>query len=291
MIAAIVALPIVVGIIALAAGSGDEGTSISFPGIKKTRAALVRVEGTIFQPEKTLKLLREYCDDKSIAGVLLLVNSPGGGVAASQEIYREVLRYKQTNKPLVVSMQSVAASGGYYISAPARKIFADAGTTTGSIGVIARWPRFKGLFDKVGIEMVTMKAGKFKDMGNPDREMTTEEKAMMQTMLETHRTRFIDDICAARTKISCDSLKAIADGRVFTGDEAVKVGLVDTIGNLEDASDYLIKISGLPAGSKLVEKKPKRSIWEALLPDEITHLLYFSKELTTPAGCYYLYEF
>jgi protease IV len=288
IILALILLPVVIGLFVLMFDKTSD--TLNFKPIKTRSAALVRIEGGIYQPEKTIKLLREYYNDKSIAGVLLLINSPGGGVAASQEIYREIMRYKRGFKPIVVSMQSVAASGGYYIAAPALRIFADAGTITGSIGVIARWPRYTALFKKIGIEMVTMKAGKFKDLGNPERDMTEEERKILQSLLDNNHQQFITDMCNARL-VSCDSLRALADGRIFTGQEAVRLGLIDTLGNLEDAKDYLLSITHLPSDSKLVEKKPRPSLWDIILPEEAKSFFGFVRETFQPAGVYYLSDF
>ena len=287
MIVALLLVPVAAGLCILVYDAITGGAII--PAGKSSRIGLVRVDGTIYSSQKQVEQLREYCDDRSIAGVLLRINSPGGGVAASQEMYREVLRFQQKNKPLVVSMESVAASGGYYIASPALRIFANAGTITGSIGVIFQFSRFYKLLAKLGIEMETLTAGRLKDVGSPYRELTTAERSFLKDLLDDFHTQFIDDVCRARPLI-CDSLARISDGRIMTGRQALRAGLVDTLGNSEDALDYLKELTGLAGDAPVVEKKPRLPWLRTLLSENARETAAAIRSAVCPSGVYYLYD-
>jgi protease-4 len=263
-------LPILLGIALSTSGDlKNKHSSLGSAGIKKI--GLVKVEGAIFSSYDIVRQLRSFLDDNNIVGVLLRVDSPGGATAPSQEIYNEVLQFKKKKKSLVVSMGSMAASGGYYISSPAQKIFADPGTMTGSIGVIISTPQYDELAKKIGIEMRVMKAGKFKDILSPYREVTESESNLMQSLLDDTHDQFISDVATAR-ELPYDSIKAIADGRIFTGRQAVKYKLVDTLGGFEDALRYLKKTTGLSQKSKAVERKDRFDLFSELLTEELVHI-------------------
>ena len=249
IIAGILLLPVLLGIVILIIGSLGGGKNLTGGGFKKL--GLVRVEGVIDKSYDIVKQLRLFRLDNSIAGVLLRVDSPGGATAPSQEIFAEVSRF---NKPLVVSMGSLAASGGYYISSPASRIFADPGTLTGSIGVIMQIPLYQGLAKKIGVEMRILKAGKYKDMANSFRPMSDQERLILQSLLDDTHEQFISDVARSRG-LEYDSVAAIADGRVFTGRQAIAVHLVDTLGGYEDALSFLREKTGLGPKAHLVREK------------------------------------
>ncbi|WP_313891574.1 signal peptide peptidase SppA [Psychrobacillus sp.] len=182
-----------------------------------------------------LQQLEQVKQDESVKGIVLQVNSPGGGVVESAQIYKEIKQLQEeTAKPIYVSMGSMAASGGYYISAPADKIFVNKETMTGSIGVIMQSMNYGKLAEKYGVEFVTIKSGPYKDIMSPTREMTEEERNMLQEMLNDSYEDFVDIIEEGRNMTEAD-VKKVADGRIMNGRQAVESGLADEIGFLEDA--------------------------------------------------------
>ncbi len=254
-----------VGLFALmAVASDDEGF---FAG-SGDRIAVVPVEGVIDDGmAKTVnRHLKQYGEDSRVKAIILRIDSPGGGVSASQEIYREVVRLKQEkNKKVIVSMGSVAASGGYYIAAPADRIFANQGTITGSIGVIAEWINYKDLAEWAKIKPVVFKSGEFKDTGSPTRDLTDRDKEFFQGLITELYGQFLGAVTDGRKGkgvkdniLDDEKIKALADGRVYSGEAAVKNGLVDEIGNYEDAVKETAKLIGMKGEPKIVTPpKPK----------------------------------
>ncbi|MBD3314806.1 MAG: signal peptide peptidase SppA [Chitinivibrionales bacterium] len=253
------------------------------------RIGLVKIADVIYSSDDHVRRLREFFDDPTVRGVIVRVNSPGGAVAPSQEIYAEIKRYRDGGKPLVVSMGNVAASGGYYIASPAHKIFANPGTLTGSIGVILQFPKFQGLMDKLGIEMETIKSGKFKDVANPHRRITAQERALLQGLLDDTHEQFLGDVAVVRP-VDIDSLRTIADGRILNGRQAREVGLIDTLGTFQEALAYLRDHLGLPRDVKVVEKRRREPFVYDLIREHFTGLLPFTKAGPRPAGCYFLLQ-
>jgi protease-4 len=251
---------------------------------------VVQVEGVIYEAESIVKQLQQLRDDNLIAGVLLRIDSPGGATAPSQEIYQAVLDYRKFDKPLIVSMGNVAASGGYYIASPAQRIFADPGTLTGSIGVIMTVPLYKELARKIGIEMLTFKAGAYKDIGSSYRTMSPQERLMIQNLLDDTHNQFIDDVALGRS-IERDSLVPIADGRIFTGRQALKVKLIDTLGSYEAALTYLRNITGLGPTARIVNKKETTTRMREWFTSEIVHLFPHIYRVFAPIGMHCLTTF
>lgn len=234
------------------------------------KVALIRVTGVIIDSTEVIEELKEYARDSSVKAIIIRVDSPGGAVAPSQEIYEEILKIKG-NKKVVVSMGSVAASGGYYISAPADKIVANAGTLTGSIGVIMEIPNVSGLMEKIGVETQIIKSGKHKDIASVFRSMTPEEKQIMQDVLDDVHNQFIMAVSEGRG-IDFEVISKLADGRIFTGRMAKDLGLVDELGNLQDAIMLAGKLTGIEGEPKVVSKKEKFSIFDMLkgqLPEKL----------------------
>jgi protease-4 len=232
----------------------------------KERVALIRVEGPIIEAKSTVDELKGYVKDKSIKAIVLRVNSPGGGVVPSQEMFDEVKKAAAVKK-VVVSMGSVAASGGYYISAPASLIIANPGTITGSIGVIMEVPNFKGLFDKLGVKSEVIKSGKHKDMASVFRGIGDEERKIVQGVMDDVHDQFIRAVAEGR-KMPVEQVRAIADGRIYSGNQARKVGLVDDIGDLEYAISVAAKMAGIKGEPEVISKKEKNT-WLELLKGEI----------------------
>ncbi len=225
--------------------------------------AVVELKEQILTSENIVRQFKKYRENSSVKGIVFRVDSPGGGVSASQEIYEEVRKTRESGKPVVVSMGSVAASGGYYVSCGANKIVANPGTITGSIGVISQFMNFNHLLDKVGVGTTTVKSGKFKDTGNPYRGMTEEEKKYFQETIDDVYQQFLSVVETER-KLSHSAAKKLADGRIFTGKKAYEAGLVDTLGTYEDAialAAHLAKISGTP---KIIKERKKERLSDIL---------------------------
>jgi protease IV len=239
---------------------------------------MVPVEGVIDdEMAKTVnRHLKQYGDDSRVKAIILRIDSPGGGVSASQEIYREVKRVREEKKKkVVVSMASVAASGGYYIACPADKIFANPGTVTGSIGVIAEWFNYKGLAEWAKLKPVVFKSGEFKDTGSPTRELTEADKKYFQGMIDELYSQFVGAVTEGRqgkgeagAELTRERVVKLADGRVYTGETAKKNGLVDEIGNYEDvvkATAKLAQIKGEPQVVTPPKQKEGLSLLDLLL--------------------------
>jgi protease-4 len=215
--------------------------------VKSARASepsvgVLMLEEEIFDSLWATAALRHFQNDDNIKGVVLRINSPGGAVAPCQEIYRAV---KALKKPVVVSMGSVAASGGLYVAAGGDLILANPGTITGSIGVILQTVEFGEAMDKVGLKSRTIKSGAFKDMGSPFREMRPEETRLLETMVGEVYEQFLGDLAAGRPKLKPEELRSLADGRIFSGAEAQRLGLVDELGGFEEAVRRAAALGGL----------------------------------------------
>ncbi|HEY8517878.1 MAG TPA: signal peptide peptidase SppA [Candidatus Binatia bacterium] len=244
------------------AGSGGA----LLPG--KEIVAVVPLEGEIQRSDDFVETLDDLAENQRVGAVVVRINSPGGAVAPSQEMYDAVRRLSE-KKPVVASLGAVAASGGYYVASAADVVVASPGTLTGSIGVIMQIANVKGLLEKLGVETTTVTAGKWKDMGSPFRNLTPEERAILQQMADQVHTQFIDAVAAGR-KLDPERARDVASGRIYTGEEAHQVGLVDELGGLDDA----VRIAGSRAGivgKPTVERfSPRRGPWwwRALFADE-----------------------
>jgi protease-4 len=227
------------------------------------KVAVLPVTGLIADSEGTIDQLKKFAKDDSVKAIVLRINSPGGGVGPSQEIYEEVKKLKG-KKVVVASMGALAASGGYYIACAAQKIYANPGTITGSIGVIMQFVNVRDLIEKIGLKGMVVKSGAFKDIGSPLREMKAEERELLQGVIDNVHSQFIGAVAEGR-KMERESVAKIADGRIFSGEQAKSLGLVDAIGNLEDAvadAGKLAKIEGEPR--VITPPKKKLSILELL---------------------------
>jgi len=241
-------------IFSMALGKRSEGMSAMSFGKK---VGVVKIEGLILDSKETVDRLHKFRDNDSIKAVVLRVESPGGVVGASQEIFEEVKKTAD-KKPVVVSMGSVAASGGYYVSAPATYIFANPGTITGSIGVVMEITNIEGLLDWMKIESYAIKSGKFKDAGSPYREMTEEERKYLQGFVDGLHLQFEDAIVEGRG-LERSKVEEIADGRILSGRQARELGLVDEVGNLWDAIDEAAERGGIEGKPSVVWPPKPRS--------------------------------
>jgi len=231
------------------------------------KIAIVEVKGMITQSSGVIEELQQYLADDGVKAIILRIDSPGGGVGPSQEIYREIMRIKSNSKRKVVtSMGSVAASGGYYIASASDLIVANPGTITGSIGVIMQFSNFEELLKKIGVKGVVLKSGEHKDIGSPFREMTPEEKRIMQEVLDNVHQQFIQAVADGR-KLDRSKVAQIADGRILTGEQAKSLGLVDQLGNLQDTIDITAKLAGIVGKPNILYPKRRISIWDLLIRD------------------------
>ncbi len=227
------------------------------------KVALIYVRGAIFDAEDTIEQIKKYDEDDSIKAIILRVDSPGGAVAPSQEIFTEVKRVAG-NKPVIASMGTVAASGGYYISAPASKIIANPGTLTGSIGVIMEIPNMENLMDKVGIETEVIKSGPHKDIASAMRQMTDEDRKILQGIIDNVYEQFIVDVAESRD-IPLEEVRELADGRIYTGQQALELKLVDELGGLERAIDVSAELAGIEGEPSIVTTKEDKGLLDLLV--------------------------
>lgn len=209
----------------------------------KEGVGIVELKGLIVSSEKTLKHLTEFRHDPNVKSIVLRIDSPGGSVGASQEIYKEVMRTNEV-KPVIASMGSMGASGGYYAALGAENIIANPGTMTGSIGVIVKFPNLEGFFEKIGYRSEVIKSGPLKDVGASNRPMSEEERKLMQDLIDNVYGQFVRDIAAARD-MEEDIIRELADGRIYTGEQALEVGLIDSLGNFTDAITIAADMGGL----------------------------------------------
>ena len=210
---------------------------------KKEGVGIVELKGLIVSSEQVLKHLTEFRNNPNVKSIILRIESPGGAVGASQEIYKEVMRTNEV-KPIVASMGSMGASGGYYAALGAENIIANPGTMTGSIGVIVKFPNLEGFFEKIGYKSEVIKSGPLKDVGASNRPMSEEERKLMQDLIDNVYGQFVRDIALARG-MDEETVQGLADGRVYTGEQALEVGLIDSLGNFTDAITAAAEMGGL----------------------------------------------
>ncbi len=271
----------------LSFGGGDEE---AFGGFGD-KIAVVDLDGVILSPKQIVSQLKKFADDDSIKAIIIHVNSPGGGVAASEEIYREVKRIHDAKKKrIVASIESVGASGAYYVASATDKIYADKGSIVGSIGVIAQWVNYGELLQWAKLKSITMKAGEFKDTGNPTREMTPAEHEYLQSLIDNMHTQFIQAVAEGRKAKEAD-IRLIANGKVWTGEQAYSMKLVDQIADFEGAVKDTAKAVGIKGEPSLVwPPKSKRSGLDLVFGDVSDYLPTREKLLEQQVGFYYLWK-
>lgn len=238
------ALLIISGVIVLVAFIAGLANRLSPEIFTPDSIGLLRVEGVIMDVDWYMEQVQSFRDNDSVKGVVLRLDTPGGAIAPTQELYSELLKLRE-KKPIVTSMGTVAASGGYYLASASDWIVANPGTITGSIGVIMEFTNMKELFDKIGIGTRVIKSGKHKDMGSPFRELTAEEKRLLQDMVMDTHEQFVEVVLASRPVLKSE-IEPYMDGRVMTGRQALDLHLVDEMGNLPDALDKAAELAGLP---------------------------------------------
>ena len=268
--------------------AGGEQSSLTSFGDK---IGVVDLEGVILDPNLVVPQLKKFGDDDSIKAIIIHVNSPGGGVAASEEIYREVKRLRdEKKKHVVASIETVGASGAYYVSAATNKIFADNGSIVGSIGVIAQWTNYGDLMRWAKLKPETLKVGEFKDTGDPTREMTPAERAYMQSLIDNMYGQFVQAVAEGR-HAKAEDIKSIADGRVWTGKEALSLHLIDQVGDFQAAVEDTAKAVNIKGEPTLVRpEKNRQTLLDLLFGDVSQWLPTREKLLENQVGFYYLWK-
>jgi protease-4 len=255
------------------------------------KIGVVDLDGVILDPNEVVDQLRRFSDDDSIKAIIIHVNSPGGGVAASEEIYREVKRIRDVKKKHIVSsIQTVGASGAYYVSSGTNKIYADSGSVVGSIGVIAEWVNYGDLMRWAKLKPEVLTVGEFKDTGDPTREMTPAERAYMQGLIDNMYGQFVQAVADGR-HVKVSDIKPIADGRVWTGEQALSMHLIDQIADFRSAVEDTAKSVGISGEPVLVHpEKDRQSLLDLLFGDVSPYLPTKEKLLDQQTGFYYLWK-
>ena len=224
---------------------------------KKQGVGIIELNGLIVSSEQILKNLTSFRNDPNVKSIILRIDSPGGSVGAAQEIFEDIKRTNEV-KPVVASMGSLGASGGYYAALGAEKIIANPGTMTGSIGVIVKFPNLEGLFEKVGYKTEVVKSGAMKDVGAPNRPLSDKERALLQGLIDNVFNQFVKAVAESRGMPE-ETVKELADGRIFSGEQAFEVGLIDGLGNFTDAVSMAAELGGLdPEQPELIYPSEER---------------------------------
>jgi protease IV len=270
----------------LHAGGGDAGLA-SFGD----RIGVVDLDGVILSPQPVVGQLKKFADDSSIKAIIIHVNSPGGGVAASEEIYREVKRIRsEKKKKIVVSIETVGASGAYYVASGCDKIYADQGSIVGSIGVIAQWVNYGDLLKWAKLKDVVIKTGEFKDTGNPSRDLTPNEQVYMQALIDNMFGQFVQAVADGRG-MKVEDVRSIANGKVWTGQQAMSMKLIDGVGDFETAVSETAKSVGISGEPTLVHpERNRKTLMDLLLGDVSQFLPGREKMLEQQVGFYYLWK-
>ena len=251
-------------------GRGAAFFSRSVPLIGGAEIGVVRISGVILSSRKPIRQIRALARDPNVKAILLRINSPGGAVVPSQDIYEEVMKVRKKGKPVIASIGTVGASGAYYIASACNRIIASPGSLTGSIGVIMELAEFEDLLKKIGVQSEVMKSGALKDAGSPFRAMTSEEKAYLQSVLDEMHSQFIQDVAKGR-QLEVAAIEPLADGRVFTGSSAIGNHLVDALGDYEDAVDVAAKMAHI-SGKPVIRNFPDKSFLDKMVSSQVGHL-------------------
>jgi protease IV len=267
--------------------AGEESAFSGFGG----RIGVVDLDGVIVSPQPVVDELKKFDDDSSVKAIILHINSPGGGVAASEEIYREVKRIKEEKKKqVVVSIETVGASGAYYVASASNKIYADNGSIVGSIGVIAEWVNFGDLLKWAKLKNIVFKTGEFKDTGNPMRDLTPAEQQYMQSLIDNMFGQFIQAVADGRG-MKVEDVRAIANGKVWTGEEALSMKLIDRVGDFEAVVKDTAKSVGISGEPTIVRpEKDRRTLLDLMTGDISQYLPDTTKLLEQHVGFYYLWK-
>ncbi len=269
---------------------GDEA-SYHISGGSGGRIAVVDIEGVIISSQDTVKELKKFADDDSVKAIILHLNTPGGGAAASEEIYKEVRRIRdEKKKKIVASIETVGASGGYYIASACNKIYADEASIVGSIGVIMEWYNYGDLLHWAKMKEVIIKAGELKDTGDPTRDLTPQEHEYLQGMADNMHKQFIANVAAGRG-LKVEDITPIANGRVWTGQQALPLHLIDEIGDFQRTIQETAKSVGIKGEPSLVrQEKERKTLFDLLFGDVSDYLPDRAKLIQKNPGFYYLWR-
>jgi len=234
--------------------------------------ALVRIQGMLMDSQNIVRQLSDYRHNPGVRGILLRIDSPGGAVAPAQEIYSEIMKLRADHKTVYASMGTVAASGGYYIACAADYVLANPGTLTGSIAAVMVFSNIEELTNKIGVKPVIIKSGKYKDVGSPLRAMNPEERKLLQNVVDDVHQQFVQAVAKGRG-LSVSEVKEIADGRIMTGQQALKLKLIDEIGGLEKTLELLAKKIGVEGRPRVIEEKEKTPFFDWLLQSSLSSRL------------------
>ncbi|MDD4050816.1 MAG: signal peptide peptidase SppA [candidate division Zixibacteria bacterium] len=271
----IVSCILVFGFISILAIFSIAGRSdMTFSGFGD-KVAVIDLSGEITNSSDFIRQLKKYNKDNSVKAIVLHIDSPGGAVAPSQEMYEEILKVRQNGKIVVASFGSVAASGGYYVGCAADKIVANPGTLTGSIGVILSFPTAQKLMEKIGLNWETIKSGELKDVGSFSRAMTTEDERMLKAVIDDTYEQFVEAVAKGRDRDK-EEIYPFADGSIFTGRQAYNIGLVDTLGSFEDAVSMAGEMADLGPNPDIVREKRR----EPSFVDYLTGSMKFMEKIS-----------
>jgi protease-4 len=256
-----------------------------------SKIGVVELEGVILDSDTVVQELKKFADDDSIKAIVIHVNSPGGGVAASEEIYREVKRIRdEKKKRIVASIGTVGASGAYYVSSATNKIYADNGSVVGSIGVISEWVNYGDLMRWAKLKPEVLTVGEFKDTGDPTRDLTPAEKAYLQALIENMYGQFVQAVADGR-HAKADDIRTIANGQVWTGQQALSMKMIDQIGDFQDAVKDTAKAVGINGEPVLVHPEKDRKTLLDLMTGDISQWLPSREKLMEQnVGFYYLWK-
>ena len=224
----------------------------------KPLIAVIELSGPIYDSNSIIRQFKKYGDDEDIDAILFRISSPGGGVSASQEIYQEVRKVRDSGKPILASLGAVAASGGYYVALGADKIMSNPATVTGSIGVIVGLPNYEGLMNKLGLSFVNITSGPLKDSGSPYRKLRKDDREVFQEVVDDLYDQFVNTVSVERG-MTIERVRELADGRIYSGNQAKKFGLIDTLGTYQDALDYAVELAGLIGKPNILKEKRRKS--------------------------------
>lgn len=251
--------------------------------------ALVELNEPILSSEHIVRQLKRYRENVNVRAIVLRIESPGGGVAASQEIYEEVKKTREYGKPIVVSMGAVAASGGYYVAVGASRIVANPGSITGSIGVISQFMHVGDLLGKIGVTSTTIKSGKLKDAGSPFRKPTEEDKKYFQEMIDDIYDQFVSTVAGER-KLKKSLVKQYADGRVFTGKKAYELKLIDTLGTYQDAIKIAAQLAEIYGTPRVIKERKKERLSDMIFGEVRNGITELKNELLNQPIVQYRYN-
>jgi len=252
------------------------------------KVGVVEITGVIADSKEVIREIKYFVEDGGVKAIVLRVDSPGGGVGASQEIHQEVVKARGV-KPVVASFGGIAASGGYYVACGADKIVANPGTITGSIGVVMQFANLEELFKKIGYKGYVIKSGPHKDVGSPFREMTPEERELLQEVIDTVHRQFVRAVAEGR-KIPVEQIMPIADGRIFTGEQAQAMGLVDQLGNLEDTIDLAATMAGIKGKPSVIYPRRRKPSLFDYLTESVAQRLKEEVQETARPGLDYIWH-